>query len=1459
MKKKLLQALPLFVPTEPLRSLAEAAEIINIALQREEKIMELTVQFDRLVPPETLTALSAGIASTYRLTEARIIDRLPADLLNKTAIAYLVEETTARFPSAAGFFSGCLIDLSHDAKTVTITLADGGKELVEALGCVSFMQNQLRQRFSVAVQVKIEEAAAANPKDKLDQYVAVVEKELAEQTPPAPVVQTPTEPTPAPAQAPPPKPERNFRRPRAPKPTDVPEENVILGKLFGEPSVPMDEVTLESGPVAVCGEVFDLEVRLVRDGAMTVITADITDKKGSVRVKRVMDTQKANIILEKLKKGAYIRVRGDMEYDRFSDDTILKPLDMYLAERPPARMDNAPKKRVELHLHTTMSAMDGVSNASTLIQQAIAWGQPAVAITDHGVTQAFPEAMYAAGGKIKVIYGMEGYFVNNADDLGAVRGNQDEMLSGEFVCFDIETTGTDPRTDGITEIAAVIVKDGEVLDTFHTYSNPGRLIPPFITELTGITNAMVQDAPPNAEAVAAFRAFCGNRIVVAHNAAFDTSFVQTVSAEAGCPWDELTSIDTLALARVLMPNMTRHRLNIVAEALGLPQFRHHNALEDTKVLAQIFIRFVNMLTERGAEKVSDLNEVLANITREANGQGSGLSTLPVRHIILLVKNTTGLKNLYKLVSMGHLKYMNRRKQPIIPKSELMKHREGLLVGSACEAGELYRAVMEGRDMKELRQIAKFYDFLEIQPLGNNEFLQRSSPAYTKEDIIGFNKQIVRLGQELSIPVVATGDVHFCEPEDELFRRILMAGKGFEDADQQAPLHMRTTEEMLAEFTYLGRKKAYEVVVENTNFIADQIENIKPVPDGMFPPELPGSAEELEYLTYSKAYELYGDPLPEIVSERIAKELGSIIKHDFDVMYMIAQKLIQRSNENGYMVGSRGSVGSSVVAFFSGITEINALPPHYRCHSCHYSDFNVDDTDCGLDLPDKSCPVCGEKLDKDGFNIPFETFLGFDGDKAPDIDLNFSGEYQALAHKHTIEMFGEENVFRAGTIATVASKTAFGYVKKYNEERGIVVSKAEENRRIIGCTGVKRTTGQHPGGLIVVPRHKEIYDFCPVQRPADDLETDIITTHVDYHSIDENLLKLDLLGKDDPTILRYLEDQTGVPADKVSLHDPNVLELFISNKSIGIESDDITGPNGALGIPEYGTSFVRQMLVDTQPKTIADLVRISGLSHGTDVWLNNAKDLILEQGLSLRDCICCRDDIMDYLIKKGLEPKLSFTIMESVRKGRKLKPEWEEVMREKGVPEWYIGSCNKIAYMFPKAHAAAYVVMALRIAWFKVYEPLAYYSSFFSIKAKAFDPDAMLAGDAAVIARIAEIRAKGREATAIEEELVRTLEITHEFLKRGFKFLPVDLYASDADRFIICREENALRLPFAALPGFGGMAGKELAAEREKGPFLSVEDLSRRCSKVNSVCIAALEAAGALSGLAASNQMTLFEL
>ena len=1244
---------------------------------------------------------------------------------------------------------------------------------------------------------------------------------------------------------------------QAAKPSKPKTRRIMGGEIKGKVT-PMRDLTATMGKVVVEGKVFRFDCRETRRPGMWVVIVELTDYTGSVIVRRNMTERETRPLQEKIAPGMWLRVGGTMELTYDGKDVQLNPRDICEVKHE-GRMDDASEKRVELHLHTKMSNMDALTDAKSVVKLAASWGMPAVAITDHGVAQAFPDAWHAAGDKVKILYGCEGYFVNDLDDRVAVHGEQDGDFHGEIVCFDIETTGLNVAHEAITEIGAVLLRDGEIVDTFQTFVDPERRLTPEIVGLTGITDAMLAGAPKLPDALRAFLAFAGGRVLAAHNAEFDVSFIRAGCKKCNIPF-EPTYLDSLIFAQNLLPDLKNHKLDTVAEALRLPAFHHHRASDDAVPVAQMLAKFFPMLEARGVTRLQAVNAEMRKL-RPASALSKKRRP---NHIILLAQNKTGLKHLYQLISLSNLKYFNR--YPLIPKSELLAHREGLIVGSACEAGELFRAVLDHKDWDELKRIASFYDYLEIQPICNNRFLVREGKARDDRELQDYNRTIVRLGEELGKPVCATGDVHFQEPEDEEYRHILLAAKKFPDANAPLPLYFRTTGEMLREFAYLGEEKAYEVVVTNTRAIADRVEKFDLLPKKLFPPRLANSKEELNELVWSKAHALYGEVLPKLIEDRLNVELGGILGK-YDVVYMSAQKLVRRSLESGYLVGSRGSVGSSLVAYMAGITEVNSLPPHYRCPKCKNAEFVTDGSyGCGADMPDKACPKCGEKYVKDGFDIPFETFLGYGGGKVPDIDLNFSGEYQARAHRHAIEMFGETQVFRAGTIGTLADKTAYGMVRKYLEENDRVVSAAEIDRLTAGCVGVRQTTGQHPGGLVVVPDDMEVEDFCPVQHPADDAGSNIITTHFEYHCMEDNLLKLDMLGHDDPTMIKMLGDLTGVDARTVPLDDPETMSLFTSSRVLGFENDEVIGETGAVAIPEFNTRFTRQMLVDTQPKDFNTLLRLSGFSHGTDVWLGNAKDLILNGTAGVLETVGCRDDIMLYLISKGLDPKMSFQIMEAVRKGKVKKSGfgdgWEQAMHDHDVPQWYIDSLAKIGYLFPKAHAVAYVMMAFRIAWYKVHEPLAFYATYFTVRAKAFDaqeccfPNAE-EGAAKTKRRIRELEDKiaKKDATPVEEGLMKTLEVCYEFYLRGFHFDNLDIFRSDATKFLIT--EGGLLPPLTSVRGLGDAAAQDTAEKRRGKEFISIEEFAQTCNKLSKTHIEQLRALGAFAGMSETSQISLF--
>ena len=1229
---------------------------------------------------------------------------------------------------------------------------------------------------------------------------------------------------------------------------------ILFGKEFTGTPVKIVDTKIPGESVIVEGNIFNIEPREIK-GEKYIVSFDITDKSDSTTVKFfVKRSVFDNELKDKIKKDAYLRVQGEVQFDKYAKEINIMAKAIMTAQVPPPRMDTAEEKRVELHLHTQMSSMDGVTPVKTYIKRAIEWGHKAIAITDHGVVQAFPDAMNAADkSDLKVIYGVEAYLI---DDLGnAVFSPRGQNLDDTYVVFDIETTGLSKEKEMITEIGAVKVADGKIIDRFSTFVNPQRPISAEITKLTGITDDMVKDAPTIENVLPEFLKFCEDTVLVAHNASFDTGFIRIAAERAGLGELHHTIVDTLELARALLPELNKHKLDIVCEHLGVTLNGHHRAVNDAEATAEVFIKFLDMLAEK---KVFTLDEINVLASRTVN-----YKKLRAYHAIILVKNYTGLRNLYELVSMAHIDYFFRR--PRIPKSKFMQMREGLILGSACEAGELYRALLDGEPKQRIEELVHFYDYLEIQPLGNNKFMidsPRVENIHSMEDIKNMNRKIVELGETYGKPVVATCDVHFIDPDDAAYRKIIMAAEGFPDADNQPPLYFRTTDEMLAEFDYLGEEKAREVVITNTNLIADQIEKIKPIPDETFPPKIEGADEQLRQICMDKAHSIYGDPLPPLVQERLETELNSIISNGYAVLYIIAQKLVWKSVADGYLVGSRGSVGSSFAANMAGITEVNSLPPHYVCPNCKYSDFDSDlvksyamEEASGCDMPDMNCPKCGTLMHKDGHDIPFQTFLGFEGDKEPDIDLNFSGEYQQTAHAYTEELFGVGHVFKAGTIGTLADKTAYGFVKKYFDEREITAHNAEITRLMNGCTGVKRTTGQHPGGLMVVPSDHNIYEFCPIQRPANDVNSTVTTTHFDYHSISGRLLKLDLLGHDDPTVIRMLYDLTGVNPQTVPLGDPATMSLFESPEALGVTAEEIGCETGTLGIPEFGTKFVRGMLLDTKPKTFADLLRISGLSHGTDVWLGNAQTLIENGTITLKETISTRDSIMIYLINKGVDKKKSFKIMEKVRKGKGLTDEDIADMKAADVPDWYIESCQKIKYMFPKAHAAAYVMMAFRIAYFKINYPEAYYATYFTVRAcDDFDYSCMCKGMDVAKAAMREIHAKGMEATAKDKAKMTVLELIVEFYARGFKFLPIDLYKSDSRKFIVT--EEGLIPPFNSLQGLGTNAAQSIVDGRAAGEFHTIEELKERTSLGRSL-IDLLKENGVLNGIPETNQLSLF--
>ncbi len=1423
------------LPEELVEALGRLA-VVHAELDRETRTIRLDAQAEQYLAEKQLQALCRDIEKEYGLRELKLSVRYPASELPNMDFRDLAQVFIRAFSPSAAILAGAGYEVTDEA--VIIRLKANGKDSI--LQNAKKAEQFLRDRFGVSKKIEVE--AHSNLEGRaLFEETARIRAEALKNAPAitASVPQggakssggaasTPAEPTGA----------------------------LFYGRPFAGKPVRMEELNLDMFRVIVEGKVFAVQHRELKKRGAWVICFDMTDYTSSVRVNQFMEAAKAKPIIDNVQPGMWLRVQGKMSFDRYDNEMVLQPNAMEKIEAP-KRRDTYPEKRVELHLHTTMSSMDALTDTGAAVKRAASWGHRAIAITDHGGAQSFPDAMKAASKakvagtdqNIKILYGCEGYYVNDVDDRIAVHGDGDFSFDEEYVAFDLETTGLSSLHDTIIEIGAAIMKGNEVLSTFQTFVDPHRPLQPKIVDLTGINDQMLAGQPDISEAMPKFLEYVGSRPLCAHNADFDIGFVTAACEKLGLPFHP-TYVDTLILAQNLMPELGKYKLNIVADALSLPDFNHHRASDDAITCGYLLMRFFKMMQEQGLDSLQKINPRMEQLR-----SGSKILDRRARHIIVFAKNSIGLRNLYRLISYGNLKYFKR--VPIMPKSELLQWREGLIIGSACEAGELFQAILNHKSWAELKRIASFYDFLEIQPICNNRFMLDKGLAEDEEELRGFNRTIVKLGEELGKPVVATGDVHFLDPEDEIFRHILLATKQMPDADRPLPLYLRTTDEMMEEFSYLGPEKAHEVVIENPNRIVDWCETLRPVPHNLFAPKIENSVEDLKALVYGKLHRLYGENPPELVQKRVDTEMHDIISCHYDVIYMSAQKLVQNSLEHGYLVGSRGSVGSSIVAFMSGITEVNSYPPHYRCPQCKFTTFEVPaDCACGADLPDAVCPKCGAKLDKDGFNIPFETFLGFGGDKVPDIDLNFSGEYQAKAHAYCVQMFGKTHVFRAGTIGTVAEKTAYGYAKKYLSERNKTVPKAEENRLALGCVNVKRTTGQHPGGLVVIPQENEIWDFCPVQHPADDKDSEWITTHFEYHSMEENLLKLDMLGHDDPTMIRMLEDMTGVDAQKIPLDDQDTMSIFTSSKVLGYENDPILGPVGSVAIPEFGTGFTRGMLQETQPTKFDTLIRLSGFSHGTDVWLGNARDLILSKTASVNDAIGCRDDIMLYLIKCGMPEKRSFKIMEAVRKGRGLPDGAEEEMKAAGVPEWYIGSCKKIKYLFPKAHATAYVMMAFRIAWFKVHEPLAFYAAYFYRRSQkgGFDEGMMCHGIELVKKKLQEIK-EDEDSSAKDDDLFTTLEVCYEFYLRGFTFAPIDIYHSHATKFQI--EAGQLRPPFVAVAGLGETAAWDLMNAREGREFLSVEEFADACPKVSKTLIDQLQSAGAFGDLPLTSQLTLF--
>ncbi len=1429
--------------------------VLKIVHTESRNTLMMNLELDELVPASELLKLGEQLTAALGGTEVSVFPKYHSSLFTSDYLIEVIELLKVKVAAINGYLNDCSI--SDDGDTYEISLSSGGKEMLLNMG----VDKKIEKYVSGFFGIKISVVFTGNAELDIEQVLAE------EQSVPVPVISL----------TPPPSgnegkyqgggggaPRGGNRRASVldeekeivlPFNSDKFESTAMLfyGKGITEEPLRMSESFNEGDEVTLWGEVFKTDEKTSRDGNTFIYTAYFSDKTSSEIIKIIVPTEKSEPVKKNIKAGKAIILSGKFEFDTFAKTLNIRPYSI-ASLKLKERKDNAEEKRVELHMHTNMSDMDALTPAGSLVNQAFAWGHKAVAITDHGNVQAYPEAMNTVekirkgGGELKVIYGMEAYFVNDSGAL--VSGCNDYPVNDDIIIFDIETTGLSKETERITEIGAVKLRNMEIVEEFQTFVNPEKHIPDNITQITGIDDSMVEDAPHEKDALEAFIKFAGNAVLVAHNADFDTGFIRIACERQGIDYS-IRYVDTLALCRAALPHLKKHKLDYVAKEYKLGDFNHHRAIDDAKMLAKIYQRLIADAGKgRTLEKLGDLNSILGNVD---------VKKLPTYHMIILVKNKAGLKNLYKLVSLSNLNYFY--KKPRVPLSELVKHREGLIIGSACEAGELFRAMLDGKSEEQLEQIAALYDYLEIQPIGNNAFLTREGIVADDEGLRELNRRIVRLGEKLGKPVVATCDVHFKNAEDSVFRTILQAGQGYKDADNQAPLYFRTTEEMLAEFQYLGKEKAHEVVVTNTNLIADMIdEDIRPIPKGTYTPSIEGAEQELQDLCWTRAKNWYGynDEIPEIVSARLNKELDAIIKYGFSVLYMIAQKLVKYSEDNGYLVGSRGSVGSSFVAIMSGISEVNPLAPHYRCPKCRWNEFVTDGSvGSGFDLPPKDCPNCGIDMIRDGHDIPFETFLGFKGDKAPDIDLNFSGEVQGKVHRYTEELFGKDHVFKAGTISAVQDKTAFGFVKKYCEERGITYNNAEMERLSVGCTGVKRTTSQHPGGMVVVPNEYEVYDFTAVQHPADKTESDMITTHFDFHALHDTILKLDELGHDVPTLYKHLEDMTGMKIADVSTTDRDIYDLFVSVTPLKASDDEQLGVKcGTLGIPEFGTPFAMQMLQDAQPKNFSDLLQISGLSHGTDVWLGNAQDLIKNGTCTISEVIGTRDNIMVYLMHKGVEPGLAFKIMEITRKGNAMKLFDDDIykaFKDNNVPDWYVESCKKIKYMFPKAHAAAYVTAAVKLCWFKINRPCEFYAATLTKHTENMEVETILKGQGAVKARIKEIQSM-QKPTAKEEGIADALMLVNEMMLRGIGVLPVDVKKSGAATYKV--EDGKLRLPFLAIQGCGESAAYRLKEVIDKGDYICVDDIQKQ-SGLNSSVMDKLTEMGVFADIPKSAQMSLF--
>ena len=1461
-QKTLKELLHKYLPPKEFESILDGGLVTRSRVDKEKRLLEVFADFKVIIPKDELYALEAEVTAAYKLNSFKLFPHYPEQLFKSEYIPEILRETERQGFVARGFFSDYTYTLDGNKLNIQIAFPRNGVVLLEKAETPRIIEAIIKSEFGVFVEVTIthDEYSTLEMSDSQKQLLEEYDRQIIEADKTygmhsAEKAQEWHSASNQPAEEKLPRLSSVFGEDNAQikkengiitigyRSFDVSSPNYVIGTRFEINPVPISSVTKPVRNVTFVGEIFELTKEANRAGDKINLSFAIFDGDSSIYVKHYsMLPEDASEVCSAISKGMAVAVHGYTKNERNDDEIYMSYSDIAVISSIP-RKDNAPEKRVELHLHTNMSSMDALIPPDVIVKTAQKWGHSAVAITDHGNVQGFPEAMLAADKcGMKVIYGMEAYFVNNT--ASAVYGKYEGDFTDEMVVFDIETTGLSKKDCKITEIGAVKIKNGEIIDRYNTFVNPQCPIPEEIQKLTSITDDMVADAPTIDVVLPEFFAYVGECLLVAHNADFDTGFIRVAAEQCGIEFNN-PYLDTLALSKYINPDLKSHKLNILAKHYKLEDFHHHRACDDAEILAKIYFSMVAQMLESDINNFNDLGN-------EMRTKADPL-TLKTYHQIILVKNQVGLKNLYKLISSSYLKYFHRF--PRIPKTELEEYREGLIIGSACEAGEVFRAILDNKPEKEIEDIVNFYDYLEIQPICNNRFLIAEGSVADDEGLRELNRKIVALGEKYNKPVVATCDAHFLNKEDEIFRKILLAGLKFKDCDRDINLYFRTTEEMLEEFSYLGEEKAREVVITNTNLIADMIGDVRPIPKGSYTPHMDGAEEELQEICWNRAKSMYGEDLPDIVKNRLDKELTSIIKNGFAVLYMIAQKLVWYSESQGYLVGSRGSVGSSFVATMAGISEVNPLPPHYYCPKCQHSEFFTDGSvGSGFDLPDGVCPKCGTKYNADGHDIPFETFLGFYGDKSPDIDLNFSGDVQGKVHKYTEELFGAENVFRAGTLGTLADKTAYGFIAKYFEQKGVSLGRAEMERMIQNCVGVKRTTGQHPGGIIVIPREYEVYDFTPVQHPADDPHSDTVTTHFAFSYLHDTILKLDELGHDIPTKYKYLETFSNTSVMDVPMNDPDVYELFASTKPLGVKPEDIDAQIGTFGLPEFGTRFLQQVLIEAKPKNFADLLQISGLTHGTDVWLGNAQDLIKDGICDISQVIGTRDGIMLDLIRYGLENALAFKIMESVRKGKGLTPEWEAEMRAHDVPEWYIGSCKKIKYMFPKAHAAAYVMSAIRLGWYKVHIPIAFYCSMFTVAPGAFDAEVVMKGRSGVVATIKDIEKRGKEASPKEQSSIPVLQLINECMARGIKFLPIDIEKSDAYKFY--PENGAIRMPFSALPGLGDNAALNIIAARDEEKFFSVDDLRIRAKLTKSV-IEILRKNHVLDNLNETDQLTFF--